>query len=132
MSVNYKLYFVRKYDFADDSFEDVLASEIVAMFDIGVFGYDKCQCDFIECFFCDTPFALLVNEYDDELKVERLKSKITDAYGARLSYASSNQELYKCAKEIYRSDPSSQMKYMRDVIKAFKDDDDIYIVLYGY
>ena len=41
MSVNSKLYFVRKYNFPDESIKDVSASEIVAMFDIGAFGYDK-------------------------------------------------------------------------------------------
>jgi hypothetical protein len=73
-----------------------------------------------------------VNKYDDELQVERLKSTVTDAYGSRLSYASSNQELYECAKEICKNDPSRRMKSLHDVIKAFKDDDDIYIVLYLY
>jgi hypothetical protein len=132
MSVNSKLYFVRKYNFPDESIKDVSASEIVALFDIGAFVYDKWEWDFIGCFFCDTPFSLLVNKYDDELQVERLKSTVTDAYGSRLSYASSNQELYECAKEICKNDPSRRMKSLHDVIKAFKDDDDIYIVLYLY
>ncbi|SEA00303.1 hypothetical protein SAMN05216349_103180 [Oribacterium sp. KHPX15] len=132
MSVNCKLYFVREYDFPDESIEGVSASGIVAMYDIGAFGYDVYQMNFIECFFPDTPFSLLVNKYDDELQVERLKSTITDAYGSRLSYASSNQKLYKCAQKIFKSDPSCRMRYLRDVIKTFKDDENIYIVLYLY
>ena len=132
MSCYGKIYFVKKYDFRDDMFKDLYASEIIAMIDLDVFGYDKFEWEFIECFFGETPFSMSVNKYDDVLGVERLQSTITDNLGSRLSYADSNTRLYECAKRIYKNNPSHRMKCLKSMIKAYKDDEDIYIVYYGY
>ena len=132
MSVNFKLYFVTKYNFPDTDYPELSAAQIVAMFDMGTFGYDKWQMDFIDCFFCDTPFPLYVSVCDKESGNWLMKNVLEDDMGGRFSYASSNKELYECAKAVYKNEPCERFGLLKEILKAFKDNEDIYIVLAGY
>ncbi len=135
MGYESKLYFVKDFGFkpANDKF-GLNCSDIIAILDMSKMGYGYYDdvTKFVKMFDTETPFSLSVPTVDEDGN-ERYMEVIEDPYGKRLCYCKDKSALLRQADLIIQhSDPYDRFYYMRDMIKAFEDKDDIYIVHYGY
>ena len=129
MGYESKIYFCIEYDFPEG---EIHYSSIVAMIDMHKMGYSKQVNDFLNCFDTETSFSISIEGYDDENEVECMVDEIKDKYGERLKYASNTERLYKCAKEMEKSDDYWRFEILRKMIKEFKKYPYVKIVHYGY
>lgn len=112
-----KFYFIKEYEVYDGKWY----GEEVAMIDVANLGYSKEVDDLFDCFDIETEFPLIMNVYDDELKVDRIGKTWEDYYGRRLCYASDNDRLYEAAKAFVKKDDYWRAKALVQMIKTFKD-----------
>ena len=126
------LYFVKPLKYKDRDYPERDASDIIAMLHLGNFGCDQYEMDFIDCFDINISFTIDVTKYDEKYKTEVLKATITDGYGSELQAARSNIELYKYAKKMFKDSPTKRNKLLKNILKTFRNDDTMYIVLYQY
>lgn len=131
MGYESRLYFVKDFGFGAASSElGVNHSETIAMLDMCKMGrgyYDSVD-KFLKCFDMETPFSVRV-ESDDVIE---------DCYGDRLCYCEDKAKLLRRANKILKEVEAiggqvyDRFYIIRDMIKAFVDKDDVYIVHYGY
>ena len=128
MGYESRIYFAKDYDFP----KGIHHSAIVAMIDMCKMGYDDAVIEFRNCFDTETPFSLWVEGYDDENDVECMVEEIEDKYGARLCYASDKMALLDAAIEMEKNSDYWKFEKLRKMIQMFINDNDVYIVHYGY
>lgn len=130
MGYESKIYFVRDYDFGNKN--GLTDSETVAMIDMSKMGYTDEARKFIGLFTLETPFNLYVVDYDEETENEKYMAVFEDKYGERLKYARID-ELIEQIDEVIKAEPKyKRAKQLKGMLKAFKDDPEIYVVHYGY
>lgn len=128
MGYESKIYFCKEYSFP----EPIHHSDIVAYIDMSKMGYESYVHEFLQAFDTPTPFSIRVEDYNDELDCECMKDVIEDKYGARLCYAFNKDKLYELARKMQKQDGYWRFEKLTEMIKIFKDNDDVYIVHYGY
>lgn len=136
MGYESKLYFVRDYGFGKKD-TDITYSDTIAVLDMSKMGYGRYPSvtKFVNMFNKETPFSIRVDKYDEDNDCERMVDAIEDCYGNRLCYCADKNKLLRQANKIIEEtadDPYERFFVMRDMINAFKDMNDVYIVHYGY
>lgn len=122
MGYESKIYFCKSYKYSMKE-GSIGQCEIVATIDMGKMGYGYYDdiTSFVRAFDTETPFSI----YDEVNEIE-------DCYGNRLCYGD-KEILYQKMKEIAKNHSGCvRFKWLRDMLKTFKDDPDIYVVHYGY
>lgn len=135
MGYESKLYFVRPYAWETQA-------ETVAVLDIAKMGSSPEVVKFRKLFDTETPFSIRVLGVDENGEHECMVDVNADCYGDKLKYGDKAKLLRQANKVIKEEEkhceelggcvPYSRFYVMRDMIKAFKNMDDVYIVHYGY
>ena len=131
MGYESKFYACRDYGFkwSDEKYN---ASEIVASLDVSKMGYSDTVTVFLNLFSIEAPFGIYLPDYDEETEMEKMMYVHEDKYGAPLCYLSDIDEAITLAIQMYNEDRYWRFKLLIKFLEAFKDEEDIYIVHYGY
>ncbi len=141
MGYESKLYFVKDYGFGSATSKfGINDSDTIATLDMSKMGkgYYQSVDKFLNLFDTETPFSLSVLDTNETGEYECMVDVIEDKYGTRLCYCKDKAKLLRAANKILKEiEPLGEKVYdrfyiMRDMIKAFVDKDDVYIVHYGY
>lgn len=130
MGYESKIYFVRDYGVGNKN--GLTDSTTVAMIDMGKMGYKGEIEKFKKLFDVETPFNLYVVDYDELTGCENYMAVYEDKYGDRLKFAQIDDLIKQIDKVIKEVPDYIRFKQLKGMLKAFKDDPEIYVVHYGY
>lgn len=136
MGYESKLYIVRKYPF-NSSIPDFAASEIVASLDMCKMGYEHRLLSF---FTCQAPFALRIEDYDEEHECDIMKDVVEDKYGDPIMYCTDINSAIEEAKRMIKADGGKDNCYWRlnlllrflKMYRMYDNTEDIFLCHYGY
>lgn len=129
MGYESKFYFVRRYDFKSWC-SDYNASCVLAMVDTSKLGYDDYAMAIRNAFDKDIDFTIYVPTFDED----KDKYRIEDCYGEHLKYASNKGKLLAAIGSymLHIDLEFPEVVMLNALVNSVLEDDDIYIVHFGY